>query len=868
MKTKQDATLKTLNKSQQKRPDPSPVSHFNKTSDLVSLSKSTKPVSKTLMQSSGLEKNFMSEADPHGAAKHMAEPAQYASQPSQISRSNFQPKKVANAEANPAVDFEAFRKTKNHVMVADFIPETADRPLAMAPSSTKTPSKSPQRTTLPVSLPKAPSPVASAKQVGAGVKSSRQTSKDLPLSSADVMAGFMSEKRTINVYSFRDIEKSQRDLSIGKDRNASKGRKDLADIKLGKGTGADKGQGAMNLPLKGTGLFSKKMDGLGEKKPVTTSKEELKPKANGVRSQSPGRMSDLSKLTLKLEAQHEAKSNPSSGRDATLRQSDLSGLSPDLKAKLGRPEELETDEQVISRLRRKSPMPSNGRDPVKLKSGQSPAKSSPIKPEEDKPQPKSVKAKQSESAEVKPTPQTRDHQVVLPLDSSLGHGSQRSLSDADRRCESPASRVAVMGSSGQSSYTSQLSSPHLMSPTSKGSKGGVLDSGFLLKVTAVTDPAPVPPPAASPSFNNCNGKDAVPDDPRSFLEYLAQAAQKVPKVTKAYVEFDVGRSIVALGYNTHVGKSREKNEDEITITAAPALLQSRRLKSFSPEPLHTFGMFSIFDGHGGYECSRFLKNTLHDCLLDEAFLSRKDFAKRLRVIYKKVEGQFRTKAVETGAMLAGSCAVTLVVANSTLISINVGDSRIVLSMKNGRESINMTTDHKPDAKTEFDRILSTGARVYRNTFNKRTRASIDEVAYKFADIDRFESTTRGFSHIETGPWRIHPGSLSVSRTIGDFEAKLGMWDEEIGAVVNEPEVREIDVGQVDFAVIGCDGVFDELTSGQVVETVWKTIEGMKGEGTRREAVVSECVNNLIVRSMVANSLDNLSVVLVFFKSLF
>jgi serine/threonine protein phosphatase PrpC len=68
-----------------------------------------------------------------------------------------------------------------------------------------------------------------------------------------------------------------------------------------------------------------------------------------------------------------------------------------------------------------------------------------------------------------------------------------------------------------------------------------------------------------------------------------------------------------------------------------------------------------------------------------------------------------------------------------------------------------------------------------------------------------------------------------------------------------------------------DGIFDELSNRDVVDTVWKTIENVKatkGDKYTKEDVVKECVNNLIRRAMLEKSEDNLSVIVVFFKSLF
>lgn len=56
----------------------------------------------------------------------------------------------------------------------------------------------------------------------------------------------------------------------------------------------------------------------------------------------------------------------------------------------------------------------------------------------------------------------------------------------------------------------------------------------------------------------------------------------------------------------------------------------------------------------------------------------------------------------------------------------------------------MTTDHKPEDKHERNRIEQNGGKIYRN---------------KFKLPDGSETN---------GPFRVYPGRLSVSRTIGDL----------------------------------------------------------------------------------------------------
>lgn len=62
-------------------------------------------------------------------------------------------------------------------------------------------------------------------------------------------------------------------------------------------------------------------------------------------------------------------------------------------------------------------------------------------------------------------------------------------------------------------------------------------------------------------------------------------------------------------------------------------------------------------------------------------------------------------AEEEKHKFSGSCACTLMVLNNSLLAINVGDSRAILSTNKGEEVKDISKDHKPSFINEFSRII-------------------------------------------------------------------------------------------------------------------------------------------------------------------
>lgn len=76
-----------------------------------------------------------------------------------------------------------------------------------------------------------------------------------------------------------------------------------------------------------------------------------------------------------------------------------------------------------------------------------------------------------------------------------------------------------------------------------------------------------------------------------------------------------------------------------------------------------------------------------------------------------------------------------------------------------------------------------------------------------------------------GPLRVFPGRLSVSRTFGDIEAKLPKYGGNPKVVIAEPEIDVFQIDETwDFFLLGCDGIYDKLTSEESAQWVWETYE--------------------------------------------
>lgn len=137
--------------------------------------------------------------------------------------------------------------------------------------------------------------------------------------------------------------------------------------------------------------------------------------------------------------------------------------------------------------------------------------------------------------------------------------------------------------------------------------------------------------------------------------------------------------------------------------------------------------------------------------------------------------------------MSGCTAVVAVLKGNDLYVANAGDSRCVLC-RDGK-AVELSLDHKPEDTAEMDRIHKAGGRV-------------------------------------TADGRVN-GGLNLSRALGDHSYKkntqLPPEDQMISAL---PDIMHISIDREtdDFIILACDGIWNFMSSQDVVDFVRARLE--------------------------------------------
>ncbi|XP_073413870.1 protein phosphatase 1G [Dendrobates tinctorius] len=180
---------------------------------------------------------------------------------------------------------------------------------------------------------------------------------------------------------------------------------------------------------------------------------------------------------------------------------------------------------------------------------------------------------------------------------------------------------------------------------------------------------------------------------------------------------------------------------------------------------------------------------------------------------------------------SGTTAVVALIRGKQLIVANAGDSRCVVS--EGGKAVDMSYDHKPEDELELARIKNAGGKV---TMDGRVN-----------------------------------GGLNLSRAIGDHFYKrnqnLPPEEQMISAL---PDIKVLTLNEEhDFMVIACDGIWNVMSSQEVVDFIQEKIsqQEQNGEHVGLSSIVEELLDQCLApdTSGDGTGCDNMTCIIIRFQ---
>lgn len=312
----------------------------------------------------------------------------------------------------------------------------------------------------------------------------------------------------------------------------------------------------------------------------------------------------------------------------------------------------------------------------------------------------------------------------------------------------------------------------------------------------------------------------------------------------------------SFSYNTFQGLFKDYNEDRVSVCSLVKKPSSSKMKTWPK-----ISYFAIFDGHGGEECSEFLKNNYMNYLIENANFP---FDIKLSMIesFQKIEDDFfklKCKDNLEDSDKSGSCALVSVIFDNKIYIANIGDSRAIMSIGGGTKVKQLTADQKPDNIKEFERALKNGSKIYLddNDDPDRDESKIEFIKDK-AELEKMKEIKENSK--EEKIFRVYPSDLAVMRTVGDIKAKKKEFGGIPGTIINIPEVYIFDINSSDdFIVMGCDGIFDDLSNQEIVNAAWTVFKHRATEKNYDIHELTQEACDLVIKfGLEKQTTDNLS----------
>ena len=185
-----------------------------------------------------------------------------------------------------------------------------------------------------------------------------------------------------------------------------------------------------------------------------------------------------------------------------------------------------------------------------------------------------------------------------------------------------------------------------------------------------------------------------------------------------------------------------------------------------------------------------------------------------------------------------------------------------MSLNGGNKVKPLTNDHKPNNLKEYERAIKNGSKIYVDDNDDPDR-DISKLSF-IKDKSEFEKYKTKENSKEEIIFREYPSDLAVMRTIVDIKAKKKEFGGNPGTIINKPDIFIYDINaNIDFIVMGCDGIFDDLSNQEISNAAWYVFKNKSKEKNYDIHELTQDACDIIVKyALEKQTSDNLSCIVI------
>ncbi|GBC08016.1 hypothetical protein RclHR1_07860010 [Rhizophagus clarus] len=231
-----------------------------------------------------------------------------------------------------------------------------------------------------------------------------------------------------------------------------------------------------------------------------------------------------------------------------------------------------------------------------------------------------------------------------------------------------------------------------------------------------------------------------------------------------------------------------------------------------------YSFFGVYDGHLGSDTAEYISKNLHLNIFKKIReIGEENIEEAIKDGFMQTDNDWKDETSESRKnthLDSGSTAIVAVMTpNKTIYIGNAGDSRAVMSVCGSAKPL--SEDHRPNLNREFQRIQQAGG---------------------------------------------YPSNYNVCRCFGDFNKCKNNPDkgpkEQIFIAYPDVMTYKVDT-ETDFLVLACDGIWDYMSSENVIDFIYEELQVNKDLSKTCENLLNKCLHD-------RNGTDNMSVIIIGF----
>ena len=259
-------------------------------------------------------------------------------------------------------------------------------------------------------------------------------------------------------------------------------------------------------------------------------------------------------------------------------------------------------------------------------------------------------------------------------------------------------------------------------------------------------------------------------------------------------------------------------------------------------------ILSLYDGHNGYQTSKYLKENLNKEILNSSTLTTDTTSTLFNAIQKMENNLYniflqtknnKTKTKnknnnEIHPQSSGSSLLIYLEINNEIFITNLGDSFSFLSLNHSNAISLLNQSHSIANANELERVKLNGGEITSKNNNLA----------------------------------INPGALTVTRSIGDIESKFPQFGGKINVISNRPDIVSFKIkNQMDFIFLSNKEINNFLNAKEFCVIVYETMKNVLNKKKTFKFFLEKVIVNVMKYAIFKGAKNNLSCVFICFNNL-